>query len=224
MAAIQTLFIRQEIAYTGEQLHSHWAYRSYDLLGNSAVAFVGPCDVRPEHMKDVEDVKHGSRIYSERMLHFIVEHFGCGLDEAVLRQRLMIAIMGEDLNGHLAKLGHDAGSEARKRKGRLGPSFAEASEGKNSETRKLGSRQIARQGSDLYDGKYKLTVSIASVSAVSALIHAGINVSSRNTPVPTRGLADYGIEPRAFAEEILAGYAAECEGLLRARCKVRACE
>jgi hypothetical protein len=67
-------------------------------------------------------------------------------------------------------------------------------------------------------------VSIASVSPVSALIHAGINISSRSTPVPTRGLADYGIEPAAFAKEVLAGYSAECEGLLRARCKVRGCE
>jgi hypothetical protein len=59
---------------------------------------------------------------------------------------------------------------------------------------------------------------------VSALIHAGINISSRNTPVPTRGLADYGIEPRAFAEEILAAYAAECESAWRARCKVGPCD
>jgi hypothetical protein len=42
--------------------------------------------------------------------------------------------------------------------------------------------------------------------------------------VPTRGLSDYSIAPRAFAEEILAAYAAECDGLLRARCKVRGCE
>ena len=122
------------------------------------------------------------------MLHFIVEHFGCGLNEAVLRQRLLIAIMEEDLN------------------------------------RRLKLPQVVRKGSDLYDGKYKLTVSIASVSPVSALIHAGINISSRNTPVPTRGLGDYSIEPREFAKTILTSYAAECEGVRRARCKVRGCE
>jgi hypothetical protein len=121
-------------------------------------------------------------------LHFIVEHFACSLDLAVLRQRLLMAIMAENLN------------------------------------RRLGAPKVTRTGSDLYDGKFKLTVSIASVSPVSALIHAGINISSRNTPVPTRGLADYGIEPGVFAEEVLAGYSAECDGLLRARCKVRGCE
>jgi hypothetical protein len=189
MNTIQTKFVEEEIAYSGEQLRSHWAYRSFDLLGDSAVAFIGPCDVRPEFMKDVEDLKAASRIYSERMLHFIIEHFSCALDMAVLRQRLLMAIMAENLNRRDLKGGH-----------------------------------VKRSGSDLYDGRFKLTVSIASVSPVSALIHAGINISSRNTPVPTRGLADYAIEPRAFAEEILAGYSGECEGLLRARCKVRACE
>ena len=189
MNAIQVKFVEKKIAYTGEQLRSHWAYRSFDILGDCAVAFVGPCDVRPEFMKDVEDLKAASRIYSEEMLHFIVEHFSCALDMAVLRQRLLMAIMAENLN-----------------------------------RRDLGGGHVTRSGSDLYDGRLKLTVSIASVSPVSALIHAGINISSRNTPVPTRGLADYGIEPRAFAEEALAGYSAECDGLLRARCKVRACE
>jgi uncharacterized protein len=188
MSALQTLFVPQEIAYSGEQLRSHWAYRSHNLLGDSAVAFIGPCDVRPEYMKDVEDLKAGSRIYSEKMLHFILEHFGCGLDEAVLRQRLLIAVMAENLN------------------------------------RRLGTVRVCRTGSDLYDGKNKLTVSIASVSPVSALIHAGINISSRNTPVPTRGLEDYKIAPRQFAKEILAAYAAECAGVARARCKVRGCE
>jgi hypothetical protein len=199
MSTIHVKFVEKEIAYSGEQLRSHWAYRSFDLLGDSAVAFVGPCDVRPEFMKDVEDLKAASRIYSEEMLHFIVEHFSCALDMAVLRQRLLMAIMAENLNRRDLK-----GGLARR-------SFSEGG-------------RVTRSGSDLYDGKFKLTVSIASVSPVSALIHAGINISSRNTPVPTRGLADYGIEPRAFAEEVLAVYSAECEGLLRARCKVRGCE
>ena len=188
MSTLQTRFIEQRINYTGEQLHSLWAYRSLDLLGDSAVAFVGGCDVRPEHMRDVEDLKAGSRIFSEEMLHFIVEHFHGDLDCAVVRQHILIAIMCEGLNGRLGKL------------------------------------VITRQGSDLYDGERKLSVSVATVSPVSSLIHAGINISSRNTPVPTRGLADYAIEPRGFAEHVLEAYAEECASLHKARCKVRPCE
>ena len=188
MSLLTVRFVSEEMAYTGEQLRSHWAFRKFDILGDSAVAFIGRCDVRPEYMKDVEDLKASARIYSERMLHFIVEHFDTDLERAVLRQRLLIALMAEELNGWLRE------------------------------------HRISRKGSDLYDGPRKLTVSIASVSPVSALIHAGINISSRNTPVPTRGLEDYGIDPCEFAEQILSAYAEECESARRARCKVRGCE
>ena len=188
MNSLQVLFVPEEIAYTGEQLRSHWAYRRFDLIGDSAVAFVGPCDVQPRHMKDVEDLKASARIASEKMLHFIIEHFNTGLDRAVLRQRLLIACMAENLN------------------------------------QRIGKAPVRRRGSDLYDGERKLTVSIASVSPVSALIHAGINISSRNTPVPTRGLDDYGIGSREFADAILGAYAEEHASALRDQCKVRPCE
>lgn len=46
-------------------------------------------------------------------------------------------------------------------------------------------RRIAPKRADLYDGNIKPTVSIASVSRVNALIHAGINIASRDTPVLT---------------------------------------
>lgn len=187
MDDIACRFIADRIAYTGEQLRSHWAYRTFDILGDSAVAFIGPCDVKPEFMKDVEDLKAQSRIYSEEMLHFIIEHFDIDLDRTILRQRLLMALMSEALNSRLSR------------------------------------PAVKRKGSDLYDGDAKLTVSIASASPVSTLIHAGINISSRNTPVKTRGLGDYGIDPRGFAEEVLTGYAQECASARKARCKVRGC-
>jgi len=180
-------FIENEIAYTGEQLRSHWAYETFDILGDSAVAFVGPCDVHPEHMKDIEDLKTSSAIRSESMLHFIVEHFGTDIEHIVLKQHLLMAVMAENLN------------------------------------RLLGKAAVRREGSDLYDGDRKLTVSVATVSPVSGMIHAGINISSRNTPVPTRGLEDYGISVRRFAEDILTAYAAECDVMARAGCKVKPC-
>ena len=88
----------------------------------------------------------------------------------------------------------------------------------------LGGTRIRREGSDLYDADHKVTVSIASVSKVSTLIHAGINISSRNTPVPTRGLEDFGITARPFADAVLQAYAEDCQIALKARCKVRGCE
>lgn len=187
LGALQIKFVDETIAYTGEQLHSLWAYRAFGLEGDSAVAFCGACDVRPEHMRDLEDLKAGSRIVSENMLHFIIEHSGCDLQSTALRQWVFMARMSEALNGLLRE------------------------------------PRIRRAGSDLYDGERKVTVSIASVSPVSGLIHAGINISSRNTPVPARGLEDYGISARDFGQRMLEGYAQECAGITHACGKVRAC-
>ena len=78
-----------------------------------------------------------------------------------------------------------------------------------------------RSGNDLYDDEFKLSVSIATCSPVSTLIHAGINISSAGTPVPTKGLSDYGLEPQPFAERILADFQEEYAGLQRDRTKVR---
>lgn len=80
---------------------------------------------------------------------------------------------------------------------------------------------VRRSGDDLYDGEHKLSVSIATVSPVSGLIHFGINISSLNTPVKTKGLADYDLDWRSFAEEILAGYSGEEAGIQGALVKVR---
>ncbi len=91
-------FIDVEIPYTGRELTSHWAYRSYGLLGDSIVAFCGPCDLPVERMADLEDVLSDAPIRSAQMLHFIVEHFGATLETAVLRQRLLICLIAESLN------------------------------------------------------------------------------------------------------------------------------
>lgn len=82
-------------------------------------------------------------------------------------------------------------------------------------------KRLSRKGDDLYDGKKKLTVSIATASAVSMLVHAAINISSRNTPVLTAGLGDYRISPRPFAHEVMSAFKKESNSIYLARCKVR---
>ena len=82
-------------------------------------------------------------------------------------------------------------------------------------------RVLDRKGDDIYDGDAKLSVSIATLSSLSTLIHAGINISSRNTPVKTKGLEDYDIPPAAFAKEVLETFKEELESIWLARCKVR---
>jgi hypothetical protein len=88
-------------------------------------------------------------------------------------------------------------------------------------------RPVTRKGDDLYlqraDGNPgKLSVSIATASATSTLIHTGFNIETEGTPVPTVGLAEFGIDVPTFASKLLYRYADEVQDIWLARCKVRA--
>lgn len=88
---VHTLFITdQEITYDGRQLSSHWMYRHFNLLGDAAVAFIGPCRVDLSEMVDIEDVKAKAPIFSLKMLHALVEFFSGDLHLTVYRQRLLM--------------------------------------------------------------------------------------------------------------------------------------
>jgi C4-dicarboxylate-binding protein DctP len=66
---MKTHFVaEQHITYDGRQLAPHWIYRQHDLMGDAAVAFVGPCQVDLSEMVDIEDVKNVAPIYSPLML------------------------------------------------------------------------------------------------------------------------------------------------------------
>ena len=80
---------------------------------------------------------------------------------------------------------------------------------------------LVRSGDDLYFKKKKLSVSIASVSAVSSQIHLGINITNTGTPVPTCALKDFSVEPVKFAKELLARFAVEYVSIVEATQKVR---
>lgn len=81
--------------------------------------------------------------------------------------------------------------------------------------------RIERSGDDLFDGDKKLTVSIAAASPQSTCIHTAINIDSKNTPVPTRGLDDYKIAPVPFALDVLRRYSQESHDIFLATCKVK---
>jgi len=179
------LLVRDGIAYTGEQLQSNFAYIHFGIVGDSIVAFCGPCDVKKDRMVDIEDQKAGSTIYSESMLHFIVEHHDTDLERNVLRQIMLAAIVKDTLNDI------------------------------------VGTTAIRRVHTDLYDSDAKLSISVATVSPVSALIHFGINISSVNTPVKTKGLDDYEIDAFDFAKRVMEKYVDDIDDAYQARCKVK---
>lgn len=104
---MKTRFLRGRIDYDGTQIRSLWAYREFGIQGDSIVAFRGACEVRPEHMVDLEDLRSGSRIAGPDMLHFIAEHFDTDLEKAVLRQRLLASIVQAELGPRASRAGDD---------------------------------------------------------------------------------------------------------------------
>lgn len=84
---------------------------------------------------------------------------------------------------------------------------------------------VTRRGDDLYYRGRKLSVSIATLSSVSALIHLGLNVDASGAPVPAAGLLEMGFAEEAlpdFGRSVCEAYARELEEIYLARCKVRA--
>lgn len=83
--------------------------------------------------------------------------------------------------------------------------------------------KLTRSGDDLYANNKKLTVSIATKSTTSVLIHTGINIISTGAPIDACGLEnDLGItDIKEFANEILKNYANELQDIVQASTKVR---
>lgn len=179
--------IEQEIKYTGSELAPHWIYKNFNLLGDTAVAFIGECEVKLPEMVDISDVINNEPIYSKKMLNVIIEHFNIELPEGVLRQRMLVSILKELIEKMLPDI------------------------------------KILRDGDDLFYENKKLTVSIATKSITSVLIHLGVNIDPEGAPVDASGLeTDLNIQNiKQFAQELLENYKNEMQSVSEAVCKVR---
>lgn len=83
-----------------------------------------------------------------------------------------------------------------------------------------GATQLRKRGNDIYFQDRKMSVSIATRSGVSVLMHAGINVETAGTPVPTAGLAELGIDARTFGQTLLERFSQHYRIWTDARAKV----
>jgi len=84
-----------------------------------------------------------------------------------------------------------------------------------------GGPVVKRSGDDLFVGDGKLSVSVATVSPVSGLIHLGLNVRTDGVPVEAACLEDLGLEPGAVAMELMSQFTRELESVEAAAGKVR---
>ena len=98
---MEYIVLDKKTDYDGSQISSLWAYNLADVQSDSIIAFRGGCDVKIEHMIDLEDKKQGDMIFSTDMIHFIIEHFdSTDLKLVYARQRLFTAIVKEILSGY----------------------------------------------------------------------------------------------------------------------------
>ena len=82
---------------------------------------------------------------------------------------------------------------------------------------------VVRNGDDLIINGGKLSVSIATKSITSVLIHTGLNIISEGAPVKAAGLqSELGItDIKGFAIEVMKRYAEELEDIVLSGTKVR---
>ena len=80
-----------------------------------------------------------------------------------------------------------------------------------------------RNGDDIFINDKKLSVSIATKSLTSILIHTGVNILSDGAPIPVSGLeSDLGIKDvKEFAIEVMKNYSEELDDIVLASTKVR---
>lgn len=93
----------------------------------------------------------------------------------------------------------------------------------NSLNEVMGTNAVIRNGDDLFYNEGKLSVSIATLSPVSGLIHVGLNIDSKNAPVKASGLlSEMNIQNiNNFAIKLMKVYTIEHKHIVNASYKVR---
>lgn len=94
---MKSLWLEQNTLYDGKQLQPLMNYLVHGLLGDSIVAWRGPCNVSAEHMIDGEDLRQEALIQGQDMLHFVVEIFDFSLRAGIALQRLMATLVVDTL-------------------------------------------------------------------------------------------------------------------------------
>jgi hypothetical protein len=186
-----TKILPGSVTYTGAELKPQWIAEQTGHFGDALVAFRGPCHVKSSEMVDVEDSRRNLFIESKEMLHFLGENFHLSLDAAIGHQRLLIANFVDLLTAELP---------AQFRVGRQGDDIF---------IRETGNQQ-----------NLKLSVSVVTATAVSTLIHFGVNIDASGAPVPAIGLMNIGIDPDVFVQKVLTRWIWEFDSMYKARCKV----
>lgn len=90
------------------------------------------------------------------------------------------------------------------------------------ETLEQYGKQVVRKGDDLFFEGKKLSVSIATKSITSTLVHTALNIVSEGAPIEVSSLSGMGIDnPKKLAQDIMSYFCEEVKSVYMAKCKVR---
>lgn len=81
---------------------------------------------------------------------------------------------------------------------------------------------LRREGDDLYFNDAKLSISIATRTLNSQMIHFALNVNNEGTPVKTCALSDFKLNEKQLAIDLMSAFVKEYESILDATRKCRA--
>lgn len=82
-------------------------------------------------------------------------------------------------------------------------------------------KAVRRDGDDIYLDSKKLSISIATKSPVSVMIHFAMNVTNKGTPVETLSLQDLELDPAQTAKDLMDLFSREFNSITVATQKVR---
>jgi hypothetical protein len=85
----------------------------------------------------------------------------------------------------------------------------------------LCSQKLSRKGDDIYLNDQKLSISIATKSPVSTLVHFAMNVTNKGTPVKTLSLEDLELDSDDVAADLMVLFKTEYISMMTATQKVR---
>lgn len=190
-------FIKEELNFTGEQIRSLFAYDTFNILGDSIVAFIGNCDVSLKEVVDLELARTGKRLFScPKMLHFIAEHFETDMEKAILRSYLLLDIVKDLINEKVEKnVIKRVGTELFENDSRIGFSLASSSP----------------VSSLIYVG----------VALVPAEEGKGRGLEDFLSQRREKGENQTSFDPAAFASEVMERYTKESERIFQLRCRTR---
>jgi hypothetical protein len=81
---------------------------------------------------------------------------------------------------------------------------------------------LRRDGDDIFWEDKKLSISIATSSPRSTMIHFAVNISNEGTPVKTCALEDFSLDSTVVAKNIMDLFVSEFHGIQEATWKVKA--